>query len=252
VNSEIKSAARVLDLLELFSTQQSGLNLTRVAKGLSLPKSSTLGLLRTLCGRGYLTRDENDVYRLSGMVLRSGFAKHDRLIHVASPVMRTLADTLGETVILAIAGASGMVRLIAKETADRDVRFDIALPRQEPVYCTAIGRILLAFEANASMAEALEAVPRRRLTEHTVIDLDGLNALIAEARRTGVAVVVDEFVQGGTGIAVKVPLPAGHTPAALNVGCVTARFAPNRERIVAALRAAADEVGSAMQREQTA
>jgi DNA-binding IclR family transcriptional regulator len=186
------------------------------------------------------------------MVLRSGFAKHDRLIHVAAPVMRTLADDLGETVILAIAGASGMVRLVAKETADRDVRFDIALPRQEPVYCTAIGRVLLASQARAAVTEALEAVPRKRLTEHTVIDLEKLDAMIAEARRTGVAIVIDEFVEGGTGIAVRVPLPAGHTPAALNVGCVTARFAPNRERIVEALRAAAEEIGTAMQREQAA
>src|ERR1700712_57570 len=104
MTGEIKSASRVLDMLELFSTRCDGLTLTEVSKGLALPKSSTLGLLRTLHGRGYLVREADDVYRLNDIVRRDGFARHGRLLRVGPPIMRALADELGETVILGMTG----------------------------------------------------------------------------------------------------------------------------------------------------
>jgi DNA-binding IclR family transcriptional regulator len=61
MSDEIKSAARVLDVLELFSARCDGLTLSEVARGLELPKSSTLGLLRTLHKRGYLVREGDNV-----------------------------------------------------------------------------------------------------------------------------------------------------------------------------------------------
>ena len=252
MTTDIKSASRVLDMLELFSTRCDGLTLTEVSKGLGLPKSSTLGLLRTLHGRGYLVREADDVYRLNDVVRRDGFARHGRLLRVGPTVMRALSDRLGETVILGMPGAPGMVRLIAKEAADRDVRFDIALPRQEPAYCTAIGRILLAAQGDEAIDKSLAAVPRKALTEATITDLDAIRNRIDIARNDGVAIVVDELVLGGTGVAVRIPLEPGQPLAALNVGCVTARFEGNREAIVAALHESAQEIGAAMRPDRAA
>lgn len=50
----VKSAARVLDILELFREAEGDLGLTEVARKLSLPKSSAHGLVNTLVARGYL------------------------------------------------------------------------------------------------------------------------------------------------------------------------------------------------------
>lgn len=252
MTDEIKSASRVLDMLELFSTRCDGLTLTEVSKGLALPKSSTLGLLRTLHGRGYLVREADDVYKLNDIVRRDGFARHGRLLRVGPPVMRALADALGETVILGMPGAPGMVRLIAKEVASREVRFDIDLPRQEPAYCTAMGRILLSVQDDVQTAKALGAVPPRKLTDATLTDEGAIRARIAEARETGVAIVQDELVLGATGVAVMVPLSANQPLAAINVGCVSPRFEANREHIVAALKETALALGDSMQPDRAA
>ena len=248
----IKSASRVLDMLELFSTRCDGLTLTEVSKGLGLPKSSTLGLLRTLHGRGYLVREADDMYRLNDIVRRDGFARHGRLLRVAPPTMRALADELGETVILAIMGSPGMVRLIAKEVASREVRFDVDLPRQEPAYCTAIGRVLLGAQGDAQIAAALDAVPRAPVTDATLTDEQAIRARIAAARDSGLSIVEDELVLGATGVAALIPRTGQQTLAALNVGCISARFTTNRERIVGALQAAAAAIGAAMQPDRAA
>jgi DNA-binding IclR family transcriptional regulator len=246
MNDDIKSAARVLDMLELFSTRCDGLSLTEVARGLNLPKSSALGLLRTLSRRGYLVRDDEDLYRLNDIVRRDGFARHGRLLRVSPPVMRELADAVGETVILGMTGDRGVVRLIAKEAANRDIRFDIDLPRQVPAYCTAIGRMLLSAKDDGGVRAALSRMTLNQHTDRTVTDIDRLVALVADARAHGVAIVEDEFALGGTGIACLIPLAPDHTHAALNIGCVSARFPAVREKLVGALTEAAARIGAAI------
>lgn len=252
MTDEIKSASRVLDMLELFSTRCDGLTLTEVAKGLCLPKSSTLGLLRTLHVRGYLVREADDVYRLNDIVRRDGFARHGRLLRVGPPVMRSLADKLGETMLLGMMGSAGMVRLIAKEASPRDIRFDIDLPRQVPAYCTAIGRVLLAAQSDEKVAAAFAAVRREKLTDQTIVDEGALFAKIGEVRDSGFAIVEDEFALGGTGVAALIPLAPDQPLAALNVGCVTPRFHANRDTILTTLKTAANAIGGSMQPDRSA
>ena len=62
LNNSVRSAARALDLLEHLAQREAGTSLSETAAALSLPKSSTLMLLRTLTSRGYVTRDEADRY----------------------------------------------------------------------------------------------------------------------------------------------------------------------------------------------
>jgi IclR family pca regulon transcriptional regulator len=113
--------------------------------------------------RGYLVREgDNDAYRLNDMIRRDGFARHGRILRVAPPVMTTLAAEAGETVLLGMPDAAGMVRLLAKEASPSDIRFDIELPRKVPAYCTALGRVLLARLDTAALDAALDCVPAHR------------------------------------------------------------------------------------------
>src|ERR1035437_5843880 len=50
----VKSADRVLDLLELLSRRAKSMSHTEIALALGIPKSSLTQLLRNLAGRGYL------------------------------------------------------------------------------------------------------------------------------------------------------------------------------------------------------
>ncbi|MBT0670952.1 IclR family transcriptional regulator [Novosphingobium profundi] len=247
MNGEIKSAARVLDMLEMFSTRCGGLTLTEVARGLDLPKSSALGLLRTLHNRGYLVReDEDDTYRLNDIVRRDGFARHGRILRVAPPIMKELAFASGETVLLAMPDAPGQVRLIAKEVSPSDIRFDIELPRKVPAYCTALGRIMMTRFDPAALEGALDAAPRAALTPATLVDRSAVLAAVDAARATGFAVVSDEFAIGGTGLAAVIPLGPGQPLAALGLGCITQRYHQDPGRLQALLGEAVNDIAEKM------
>src|SRR5262249_24706896 len=53
----VRSAERVLDLLEIMARHSEAVSLAQLLRTVNLPKSSTLMLARTLQQRGYVTRD---------------------------------------------------------------------------------------------------------------------------------------------------------------------------------------------------
>jgi len=247
MNDSVRSASRVLDLLELLAGAEDGLSLAEACERLGAPKSSTLMLLRTLAGRGYAVRGEGDRYRLNDNFRSGGFGwggQAARLIAVAEPVLRELADAIGETAIVATLTDKGMVRLLAKAVTHENIRYDIDLGRELPAYCTAIGRVLLAQmppEARASLLDRVDPMP---ITPHSLTDRAMIEARIDEAARSGISVVAEEYALGGTGVAVPIRLADGRVVGAVNAGCISPRVVGKEEEIERALRAAASAIAA--------
>src|SRR5262249_24649038 len=71
VVNAVKSAARVLDILELLVRSEQPMALKDLVSVLALPKSSAHALLRTLQSRGYVERDAADRYALNASLRQS-------------------------------------------------------------------------------------------------------------------------------------------------------------------------------------
>lgn len=102
--SVVKSAARVLDILELFDLVRAELTAVEVARRLGYPQSSAAALLHSLAGLGYLDySSETHGYlptvrvMLLGSWLDGASTREGRLIRMLEAMMR---DT-GATVLLA-------------------------------------------------------------------------------------------------------------------------------------------------------
>jgi DNA-binding IclR family transcriptional regulator len=244
MNDGVRSASRVLDILEYFATASEDLALTTVSEAFGMPKSSTLALLRTLVMRGYVVRSERGLYALNDAFRNRGFGwgadALARLTAIAQPAMDALCEELGETVILGWLGDDGQVRFLAKSVAQAVVRYDVDLGSVSPAYCTAIGRALLSRHPRDRRDAMLTSLPRPSLTPNTVTDLDGVNARIDQAAQDGYAIVQEEYAVDGVGIAMPICYSDGTPLAALDVGCVASRFADKCTKIIAALGACID------------
>jgi len=244
MNDSVRSASRVLDLLEYFATASEGLALTTVSAAFGMPKSSTLALLRTLVTRGYVVRDERGAYALNDAFRNRGFGWGTdgltRLTAVAQPAMDALCEELGETVILGWLGDDGYVRFLAKSVAQTIVRYDVELSSVSPAYCTAIGRVLLSCLPRERRDAVLSSQPRSSITPNTIIDLDHVNARIDQAAEDGYTIVQEEYALDGVGVAMPVYCSDGTALAALDVGCVASRFTAKREKILSAMKACID------------
>lgn len=242
MNNEVKSAGRVLDLIELLARCPAPLALKDVVASLAIPKSSAHGLLQTLVTRGYAERDATDRYALCAAFRKGPWpgGNEAQLAAVAQPIMDELRDEIGETVFLGVRGPGGEVKPLAKAASKAPIRYDADLIGLRPAYCTGMGRILLAFAPSAQVDAYLS---RRRLKAHTpntVTDPQRLRAILARIRQDGYAVLEEEYVLGGSATAAPVLQSDGTVIAALNVGTVSSRYPAAKRRIIAAVvRAAA-------------
>ncbi|WP_296595407.1 IclR family transcriptional regulator [Phenylobacterium sp.] len=251
MTDNVLSAARVLDLVELIAASEDGVLLREATLRLNAPKSSTLMLLRTLVNRGYAYRDPlSDRYLLTDQYRGGAFGwvsdPYARIVATARPVMEALSHELGESVTFGVFDQPGHARVLTQVVADVEVRYTAAIGRPIPLYCTAIGRVLVSRRPRADWAGLIGPGPFPAITRHTVTDPEAVLQIIARAREEGHAIVMEEFALGGTGVAAPVLDPQGHALGAINAGCVTPRFEEKRDRVVAAVMAAAGELGRQM------
>jgi IclR family pca regulon transcriptional regulator len=180
----VKSAERVLDILELLGRSSRSLGLSDIAQELALPKSSALALLRTLVARGYVARDDYDRYALA-----QPFGQEEgdwlgglprQVLAISRPVVEDLVQRTRETVNLGAMLTGFMVRPLLQVSSPQEIRYE---PRQVdcPAFCTAMGRVLLAYAPKQQLDLCL-AMPLPRLTASTVTDPARIRSLVAEAR----------------------------------------------------------------------
>jgi len=243
MNQEVKSAARVLDVLELLSRSAQPLSLKDIAAALALPKSSAHGLLHTLLARGYVERDTAERYILPAALRQApGWVggSEAQLAATARPVIEQLRDALDESVFLGVRGTGGDVKVIAKAVSRAPIRYDSDDPGLRPAYCTAMGRILLAHWDEGSVDGYFARTRLKAHTPRTVTDARKLRAILSKIRGDGYAIIEEEYVPGGSATAAPVHRGDGTVIAALNVGTVSSRYPAARERIIAGVvRAAA-------------
>jgi IclR family transcriptional regulator, pca regulon regulatory protein len=244
MNSEVKSAARVLELVELLAASARPLALKEIVAELDFPKSSAHALAQTLVSRGYVVQDANERYALAESC-RHGFAgraREARLIAMARPIMEALRDTSGETVMLSVRAPRGEVKRLAKCVSQQAVRYDIDLAAPTATYCTATGRVLLAHAGQEAIDAYLDRTELVAHTPFTVTDPARLREILAATHRDGVAISNQEFVFGSTGVAAPVRNREGEVIAALNLGTITIRFELKKAAIVAAVKQAANRL----------
>ena len=244
MNLEVKSAARVLEMMEYLAGCSEPVMLKDISRELGFPKSSAHALAQTLVSRGYVIQDATERYVLvhgsrHGSALR---AREARLLSAAHPVMERLRESSGETVIIGVRTGRGEVRRLAKCVSRQVVRYDVELDAPSESYCTATGRILLAYWDEASVEAYLARKQMVAYSPTTVTDVADLRTILSEVRSQGFAVNDQEYVTGSTGIAAPVRDREGAVVAALNIGTLTSRFRERRDEIVAAVMSSAADI----------
>ena len=248
MNSEVKSAGRILDLIAYLAERREPVALTQIVADLGIPKSSAHGLVQTLAARGHVVQDGNGRYVLVEQA-RHGFPFHrneEPLVAIAMPLMTRLRNQSGETVLLASMNANCEVRRLAKCVSLHPVRYDVHMDAAITPHCTASGRVLLAFAPKETQENYLSRVQFLSYTRYTVTEPAEIRALLARVRKTGHAINDQEFITGSTGIAAPVRNHRGAVVAALNLGTLSSRYAERKRHFVFVLREAARDLSAAL------
>src|SRR5579875_2672536 len=162
----IRSVAKALQILEAFDGEHRTLRVTDLARGLGLPKSTVHGLLRT---RGFVRQVEGGraygpgpaLLRLATMVDREVL-----LVEAARGPLRELARGTEETAKLGVRVGLSVVVLEAVESPRvLHTRGDVGVVA--PLYCTALGKAVLAFLPEEERERIVGALTLRAYTPRT-------------------------------------------------------------------------------------
>lgn len=240
----VKSAARVLDVLELLAGLPHGIRVNELGRTLGMPKSSASALLATLAVRGYV-EPSGEGYRLADAYRDGGWVggTTGALARAARPVMERLVAHTGESAFLGVATPSFEVRYIAKIVSANPLRYDVELESLRPAHSTSIGQVLLASLPRDALDEYFATHDLRASTGRLVSERSVRRALNA-ARENGYVTIADSHVLGTSGAAAPV-VSGARTVAALAIIAPTARFEAARARVIPAVVAAARDLGRA-------
>ncbi len=224
----LRRAAAALDEI---AAEPGRLRLVDLGERLGLAKSTARRLLVGLVEVGMASVDAQGRISLGERLL--GFARDDRaqISALFRPTIERVATaTDGETVDLSVLRGGRMSFVDQIESSHR-LRAVSAVGVRFPLESTANGKAALA----ALDDDAARAVMSRFSPEIA----DRLRGEVAEIRRTGIAFDRDEHTPG-ISAAATARRTAGDVVVAISVPAPTERFRAKEQRIVAALRAAAE------------
>jgi DNA-binding IclR family transcriptional regulator len=210
------AGGKVLAVLGAFTRERPALALSEIARAVDVPLSTAHRLVAELCAWGALERGGDGRHRVGLRIWELG-ALAPRglgLREAALPFMEDLYEVTHENVQLAVRDDTEVVfveRFAARDAVAvyTQVGGRFALPP------TGVGLVLLA-HAPVEVQDRVLAGPLKRYTPHTVVDPAHLRRLLAEVRRTGVAISDRQVTTDAVSVAA--PIEArGTVVAALSV-----------------------------------
>lgn len=209
--------SKVLDLLAAFSADEPELTLTELSERTGLPRPTVHRLAGEMVGWGALERAERGPYRI-GLRLWEVAALAPRgmgLRERAMPFLEDLFEVTRQNVQLAVLDGHEAV-YVERLSARGAVGVLTRVGGRLPLHATGVGQVLLA-HASAELQEEILSGPLPALTPRTIVHPRELRRVLAEVRRTGVAVCDGQVELKSLSVAAAVHDATGQVAAALSV-----------------------------------
>ena len=208
---------RLLAVLAAFDHEHPALSLTDISRRAGLTLTTTHRLVGALTDWGALERDRSGVYHV-GLRLWEVAALAPRglaLRQIALPYLEDLYEATHENVQLAVRDG-GEVVYIEWISGRSAVGVHIRVGARWPLHATGVGLALLA-HCGPEMQEEYCAGPLAQFTPYTITEPARLRRVLAEVRRTGVAVSSRQVTDDALSVAAPIRGPGGAVVAAVSV-----------------------------------
>jgi IclR family transcriptional regulator, pca regulon regulatory protein len=221
-----QSLERGLAILESFTPEDPILGIADIADRLGMSRSTTHRYVSTLVALGYLEQGARRKYRLGLRVTDLGMSALNAtsLREQAHADLAELSHRIGYTTCLATLDGPEIVYVDRVQGFRRRPVVGgppLAAGSRLPAYCTAMGKILLAYLPEAERRELLTGAELKRLGPHTITGKGALQEELGQIVEEGFAVEDQELAEGRIAIAAPVLNEASEIVAAIDVSAQT-------------------------------
>lgn len=233
----VKSAARVLSLLEFFDEIKREASVAEVAERHDWPHSSTSVLMRSLVTLGYLHYDASSRTYVPSMrvALLGDWLTVTPFLHgELMQLLRHLNESTGETIVLAAQNGlhTQYMRVLQGTNV---VRMHLHIGSRRPMLNSGTGRMLLTAMDDASI--------RRLIRRHNAlkeppspIDAEAVFQRLEEDRRRGYALSMHQVTPYSGIIATRLPAVEGGRPLSIGIAALSQQLVDREEHYAQVLR----------------
>lgn len=228
----IQVADRIFSLIELLAANKE-LGLLEISKNLSLNKSTTHRILNSLICMGYVSQNtETAKYRLTYKIcaLSNQILQNVDIISVVHPCLVTLMENTGEIVHLVQRSGNHAVYIDKVESMSNTVRLVSQIGKQIPLYCSGVGKALLAQMNVDEVHQIFIESQIEALTPNTITDEKKLLTELQKIRTNEYALDAEENELGVSCIASSFTAFDEKARYAFSISAPTARM--SRERLL--------------------
>ncbi len=223
----VQSIDRVLDILETLSSTPQGMLLTELSSKVGLHVSTAHRLVNMLVDRGYAVKEQGTgKYRLTLRIFEIGSRISGvwDMLEMARPYLDDLAAQSQEAVHLVERDGSGVVYLYKAEPFRQLVRMGSRYGLRNPMYCTGVGKSILALLPAEEVERVWKAEPITAFSPNTITDLEQMHRELERIRQRGYAIDNEEHEPGVRCVAVAIRNWQGAPVAAVSISAPTARM----------------------------
>ena len=223
---QLQSLDRAVSVLELLGDSEGPLSLADVCERMDLHKSTAHRALMVLERTGLIERTPENRFRLGLKLYELGTRAVEQIdlrarVH---PWFRKLSAQVGETVHLGVLQKTSVVYLDKVEPNNRRVWLESRVGASNPVYCTAMGKAILAFLPPKEAAAIIARIRFTRYTPRTLVTAEALLRSLDRVRRRGYAIDDEEVECGVRCIGAPILNDSGRPVAAVSVSGPSSRI----------------------------
>ncbi len=225
------SILRACYILDLFTVENDKWSLKDIAERCDISPTTAIPVLRSLEMTGYLERDpESKLYTLGIKLIEKSQIKINsmNIIDSAAGILREFSKQFRVNTHLARMDMGDVIYLSRYESVVHSLTPSY-VGKRIPVYCSSLGKAILAYLPPEDAEEILANLQFRRLTANTKTDPAALYEELEQTRRRGYATDDEEYQMNCFCIAV--PIFDYADKVCASISCSIIKTKENMERI---------------------
>ena len=234
--SNAKSVSKTLEILSTFNELAPEQRTSDIATKLHMNISTVSRHLNTMLDWGFLERDGSTVYYALGLeivALAGAALQNNDVYRHAYPELQQLSYKYGVHSHMGVPRAVDVVHLISI-CCESTMELLIPMGHCHPMYCSAMGRAMLAYMPQTEVQKVLKASELQKLTPETKIDLREINQELIHTRQKGYCILFDELAESKSSLAAPIFDRNRNPVAAISVSASAQSLSqPQRERELA-------------------
>jgi DNA-binding IclR family transcriptional regulator len=222
----VRAIDRALTVLVLLAGTPTGMDASALARGAQLHVSTVFRILQTLKLRNFVVEAPGGLYRVGSKAFEVGssFLRSTSLQSEGQMIVERLSEETGETASLGILD-SDEVFYLAIAHGQRELGIQSNVGTRHPVYCTALGKVLMADLDWPEAKALLTRIERKRTTINTIVNIGRLREELLKVGSQGYALDAEERTIGVRAVGAPVRDHSGRVVAAISAAGPAFRIA---------------------------